>query len=96
MSRSRDEWTLAEVEQILLIANQQLQLAGNIKAALIALETADARIARMDRPQLTALRRVINRDMDRLKATPYVDIVGISLRVDSVMNQIDTLPLARP
>src|SRR3954466_9439691 len=94
LSRSRDEWTLAEVEQILLIANQQLQLAGNIKAALIALETADARIARMDRPQLTALRRVINRDMDRLKATPYVDIVGISLRVDSVMNQIDTLPLA--
>ena len=94
LSRSRDEWTLAEVEQILLIANQQLQLAGNIKAALIALETADARIARMDRPQLTALRRVINRDMDRLKATPYVDIVGISLRLDSVMNQIDTLPLA--
>jgi len=82
------------VEQILLIANQQLQLASNVKAALIALETADARIARMDRPQLTALRRVINRDMDSLKAAPYVDIVGISLRLDSVMNQIDTLPLA--
>jgi len=94
LSRNRDEWTLAEVEQILLIANQQLQLASNVKAALIALETADARIARMDRPQLTALRRVINRDMDRLKAAPYVDIVGISLRLDSVMNQIDTLPLA--
>jgi uroporphyrin-III C-methyltransferase len=94
LSRSRDEWALAEVEQILLIANQQLQLAGNMKAALIALETADARIARMDRPQLTGLRRVINRDLERLKAAPYVDIVGISLRLDSVMNQIDMLPLA--
>src|SRR5258706_1483380 len=94
LSGSRDEWTLAEVEQILLIANQQLQLAGNVKAALIALETADARLARMDRPQLTALRRVINRDMERLKAAPYVDVVGMALRLDNVMNQIDTLSLA--
>ena len=94
LSHSRDEWTLAEIEQVLLIANQQLQLAGNVKAALIALETADARLARMDRPQLTALRRVINQDMERLKAAPYVDVVGMALRLDNVMIQIDTLPLA--
>lgn len=94
LSGSRDEWTLAEVEQVLLIANQQLQLAGNVKAALIALETADARLARMDRPQLTALRRVINRDMERLKAAPYVDVVGMALRLDNVLNEVDTLALA--
>ena len=94
LTRSRDEWTLAEVEQVLLIANQQLQLAGNVRAALIALETADARLARMDRPQLTALRRVINEDMERLKAVPYVDAVGMALRLDNVMNQVDTLTLA--
>ncbi|MBI3527668.1 MAG: uroporphyrinogen-III C-methyltransferase [Betaproteobacteria bacterium] len=94
LARSRDEWTLAEVEQVLLIANQQLQLAGNVKAALIALETADARLARMDRPQLTPLRRVINQDMERLKAMPYVDVVGMALRLDNVVNQVDTLSLA--
>jgi uroporphyrin-3 C-methyltransferase len=94
LSRSRDEWTLAEVEQVLLIANQQLQLAGNVKAALIALETADARLAQMDRPQLTALRRVISRDIERLKAAPHVDVVGMALRLDNVMNQVETLPLA--
>ena len=93
LSRSRDEWTLAEVEQVLLIANQQLQLAGNVKAALIALETADARLARMDRPQLTALRRIINQDMDRLKAAPYVDIVGMALRLDNVLSRVDTLSM---
>ncbi|MBC8007317.1 MAG: uroporphyrinogen-III C-methyltransferase [Prolixibacteraceae bacterium] len=94
LSRSRDEWTLAEVEQVLLIANQQLQLAGNVKAALIALETADARLARMDRPQLTSLRRVINQDMERLKATPYVDIVGMAIRLENILQQADSLPLA--
>ena len=94
LSRSRDEWTLAEVEQALLIASQQLQLAGNLKAALIALEAADARLARMDRPQLGALRRIINRDIERLRAAPQVDITGMALRLDNIMNQIDALPLA--
>lgn len=94
LSGGRDEWVLAEVEQTLLIGNQQLQLAGNVKAALIALETADARLARMDRPQLTALRRVISQDIERLKAAPYVDVVGMALRLDNVMTAVDTLPLA--
>jgi len=94
LSGSRHEWVLAEVEQALLIANQQLQLAGNVKAALIALETADARLARMDRPQLTALRRVISQDIERLKAAPHVDMVGMALRLDNVMTAVDTLPLA--
>ena len=93
-SSSRDEWVLAEIEQALLIANQQLQLAGNVRAALIALETADARLARLDRPQLTALRRVISQDMDRLKAAPNVDVVGMALRLDNVMKAVDSLPLA--
>ena len=94
LSGSRDDWVLAEAEQALLIANQQLQLAGNVKAALIALEAADARLARMDRPRLTALRRVISRDIERLKAAPYVDVVGMALRLDSVMTAVDALSLA--
>ncbi len=94
LSSSRDQWVLAEVEQALLIANQQLQLAGNVKAALIALETADARLARMDRPQLTTLRRVISQDIERLKAAPYVDVVGMALRLDNVMTAVDALSLA--
>ncbi len=94
LSGSRDVWVLAEVEQTLLIANQQLQLAGNVKAAQIALEAADTRLARMDRPQFTALRRVISQDIERLKAAPYVDVVGMALRLDNVMTAVDSLPLA--
>ena len=94
LSRGRDEWTLAEVEQILLIANQQLQLAGNVKAALIALEIADAPLARAERPQLTALRRVISQDIERLKAAPYLDVVGSALRLDNLIGQIDAMSLA--
>ena len=94
LSRNRDEWAFADIEQSLLIASQQLQLAGNVKAALIALQNADARLQRMERPQFTALRKAINRDIERLKALPHVDTVGISVRLDNVIAAVDTLPLA--
>jgi uroporphyrin-3 C-methyltransferase len=93
LSRSRDDWVLAEVEQTLAIASQQLQLAGNVRAALAALQTADARLARSDRPQFLGLRKVIGRDIERLKAAPDLDVAGMTLRIDQVIAAIDQLPL---
>ena len=94
LSRNREEWLYAEIEQSLVVASQQLQLAGNANAALRALQAADARLQRLDRPQLTALRKAINRDIERLKAAPQVDTVAISARLDSIVAQVDQLPLA--
>lgn len=93
LSRGRDEWALAEIEQMLTVASQQLQLAGNVQAALLALRTAEGRLARSDRPQFTALRRVLNRDIERLKAAPNLDITGMALRLDQLIAGVDTLPL---
>ena len=59
---------------MLLVASQQLQLAGNVPSALTALQLADAKLQRLDRPQFVPLRRALSRDMDRLKAVPYVDV----------------------
>jgi uroporphyrin-3 C-methyltransferase len=94
LSRNRDEAALAEIEQSLLVASQQLQLAGNVKTALIALQNADSRIQRLERPQLTPLRKALNRDIERLKSLPFVDTVGISVRLDNVIAAVDTFPLA--
>lgn len=94
LARNRDEWVLAEVEGILTTAAQQLQLAGNVRAALIALEAADKRLARADRPSLIPLRKVINADIDRLKALPAVDVPGLALKLDNLIALVDTLPLA--
>jgi uroporphyrin-3 C-methyltransferase len=93
LSRNRDEWAYAEIDQSLQVANQQLQLAGNVKAALIALQNVDTRLQRMERPQFRALRKAINRDIERLKALPHVDIIGISLRLDGLAASVDALPL---
>src|SRR5437867_11916746 len=94
LSRNRDEWQLAEIEQVLAIASQQLQLAGNVRAALLALQLADARLARTDRPQFAPIRRALARDMERLKAVPAVDFAAVTGRIDNMIASIDSLPLA--
>lgn len=93
LARTRDDWALAEVEQILAVASQQLQLAGNVQGAIIALQNADQRVARTERPQFIVLRRAIAKDLDRLKALPSVDIAGNALRIDSIVGMVDSLPL---
>lgn len=93
LSISRDETALADVEQLLLIAGQQLQLSGNVKAALIAMESADARLQRMERPAFNGLRKSIGQDLDKLRALPKVDVAGINLKINRLLSSVDELPL---
>ena len=93
LSKSRDDWALSEVEQVLSTASQQLQLAGNVQGALLALQNADRALARSDKPQFIAVRRAIATDLEKLKATPSVDLAGVAVRLDSVIAQVDKLPL---
>jgi len=95
LAPSREALALTEVEQVLSLASQQLTLAGNVQAALAALQLADVKLARLDRPQFIPLRRAVARDMDRLKAVPYVDVAGLSVKLDQALAAIDDLPLAR-
>jgi uncharacterized protein HemX len=70
LSRSADDRVLSEVEQMLVLASQQLQLAGNVRGALAALQAADQRLARAEKLAVAPLRRAIAQDLERLKAGP--------------------------
>jgi uroporphyrin-3 C-methyltransferase len=94
LSRSRDERVLAEVEQSVSIAAQQLQLAGNVEAALIALQSADSRLARATNARLAGLRKLLARDIARLKALPAADVPALALKLESVAVGVDSMPLA--
>jgi uroporphyrin-3 C-methyltransferase len=93
LSKNRDEWALAEIEQVLSTASQQLQLAGNVQGALIALANADRSLSRTDKPQFITIRRAIAKDTEKLKALPGIDMAGVALRLDNVIAQVDTLPM---
>jgi uroporphyrin-3 C-methyltransferase len=93
LSQNRDEWALSEIEQVLATASQQLQLAGNVQGALIALQNADRAVSSSNAPQFLTIRRAIAADIDRLKALPAVDLAGVALRLDNVIVQVETLPM---
>jgi uroporphyrinogen III methyltransferase/synthase len=94
LARNRVQWTLAEIEQMLSTASQQLQLTGNVQLALFALQSADSRLALAEGPQLLVVRKAIEQDIDKLKATPNVDLPGLAIKLDDAIARVDTLPLA--
>lgn len=93
LTRGRDEAALVEVERLIGMAAQSLQISGDIGTAVAALQAADARLARIDRPQLLNLRRTVARDLDRLRSAPAVDITGQAVRIDQLINAVDSWPL---
>lgn len=93
LSGNRDEMVLAEVEQILMIATQQLQLSANVEAALIALQSGNARLKRMDRGAFSGLRNRIGKDISKLRALPSLDIPALNLQLDDAISEVDSLPL---
>lgn len=93
IARSQDERLLADIEQTLLLADQQLQIAGNVRAALLGLDAADQRLARMKKPQFDRLREAIAHDAARLKLLPAADIQGVNARLDVLLAQVDQLKL---
>lgn len=93
LAHSQDERIVADIEQTLLLAQQQLQLAGNVRAALIALEAAEARLARLNKPHLANLQQAIAKDVARLKLMPAADPAGISAKLDVLVQSVERLRL---
>ncbi|MFM0272625.1 fused uroporphyrinogen-III synthase HemD/membrane protein HemX [Paraburkholderia aspalathi] len=94
LARNRDDWTMAEVGQMLSAASQQLQLTGNTQLALFALQSADTRLAASDSPQAVTVRKAIAQDIDKLKAAPSTDLTGMAIKLDNAIDQVDSLPLS--
>ncbi|MBU1235987.1 MAG: uroporphyrinogen-III C-methyltransferase [Gammaproteobacteria bacterium] len=93
LAKSNDERLLAEIEQGVATAAQQLRLAGNIEAALIALSAMETRLERSGQPQFAGLRQLIGRDIEQLKTLPSADVPGLTSKLESVVASVDKMPL---
>ncbi len=94
VAKGREEADLLEVEQAVTLAAQQIQLAGNVPVALLALRAADAQLARLDKARYLPLRKALAGDIARLNELPLVDLPGISLRLEQLVNGVDKHPFA--
>lgn len=85
-----------DMDHLVSIAHQQLLLGGNVSNAIIALETAQAQLARANRSSLASLQQAINGDVERLRAVATVDINRLSSRIDELGRLIESAPLLIP
>lgn len=93
MARNRGDLMLADVESSVMIAAQQLQLGGNVNSALLAMQDAEQVLARSNQPAMIGLRRVLARDIERLRAVPLADFGAAVARLDAVVGMVEQMPL---
>jgi len=93
---TRRDWLIAESEYLVKLANHRLILANDLTTAIQALQAADNRLREVGNPRLIPLREALTGDIEKLKSLPDIDYVGISLKLNALEKQVDSLPLGIP
>lgn len=93
LARGQDERLVADVEQTLLLAQQQLQLAGNVRAAILGLEAVISRLEGLKKPQFDPLREAITRDVERLRLLPGADMASLNARLEALLQNVEKVKL---
>jgi len=94
ISRKRSGWAISEVEQLLIIANQRLQLAQDYETTVIALQAADRRLHVLADPSLTPVRKLLAKEINQLQSSERTDISGLSLRLSGLIDSVESLPVS--
>lgn len=89
------EWLHAEAAYLLRLANQRLQLEGDVDGSAALLRTADARLVDADNPALTPVREAIANELAALDAVPQVDRTGLYLALNAQQGRISSLRLSQ-
>ncbi|MGQ0587734.1 MAG: uroporphyrinogen-III C-methyltransferase [Gammaproteobacteria bacterium] len=84
---------LAAIEQLLLMANDRLQLAHDANSALRALDLADQRLSRLNDPRLLPVREALSQERAALAAMALPDTTGFALALGDIQKRAATLPL---
>lgn len=85
-----------DIDHLVTIAQQQLQLGGNVSNAIISLETAQAQLARANRPALASLQQTINGDLEHLRAASTIDIALLSRQLEELAGLVSHAALMVP
>ena len=93
LGRTTVAWRLAEVEYLLIVANTRLSLEHDRNTALVALQTADQKLRAIGDPAFVPVRQTIAREITALKAVQMPDITGMALRLGSLAEAVQDLPL---
>ena len=92
--RRPNDWLLAEADYLVKLAGRKLFLEKDVVSATKLMESADQRISALNDPSLVPLRKRMAQDITTLSAIPLIDKDGLALRLMSLQQQVEKLPLA--
>jgi len=90
---NNEDWAIAEVEYLLIIAMHRLLLEGDVVTALAAMEAADLRLKGLGDPGLLPVRQQLVADMNQLRAVNHADIAGMAIYLAELVDLAADLPL---
>jgi Uncharacterized enzyme of heme biosynthesis len=87
---------LGAIEQLLAQANDRLLLGRDVATALLALRMADSRLAQIGDPRYLPVRKAIAAEQAQLESVTLPDVPGVSLRLVTLAQAAEQLPLRAP
>ena len=89
----RVRFQLAAIENLLLSANERVQLHRDVRGALTALELAEQRLVTLSEPRLFKLREAIAAERSALLAVAQPDLTSAALTLSSLIARVPQLSL---
>lgn len=96
LGKTRGDWLVADAEYLLSVANQRLQLTGDVQTALEALQAADQRLRESGDAAAYKVREQIAKEIAELAKVQLLDIVGIYSSIRTLETEIGKLSLIKP
>ena len=84
---------LNDIEQLANLAQQQLQVGGNVANAIVTLEMAQARLTQANRQNFAILIQTINGDLDRLRTAQVIDVATMTNQLERLADLVNQAPL---
>ena len=92
-SRGQRDWVLAEVNYLLRTGVHRVKLAGDVKAGVIAMESASDRLHTLGDINYLPVREQIAEEVAALRRLGPPDIEGLIFKLQHMSKRADTLPL---
>ena len=86
-------WSRAEAMFLLDVAQRRLALDRDVQTAIVALESADERLAAVRDQTVAPVRQEIARELQALRSVQQPDVVGILARLASAEEQVAKLEI---
>jgi uroporphyrin-3 C-methyltransferase len=93
-SQSQEDRIIAEVQEAVAIAGQQLRYAGNVETALVALRGAQTRLEQSGHKQFAEVQQALASDIGNLGQQGTLNIPETAKRLEHLLEKVDKLPLA--